>query len=72
MHPNRYTESENLISYTEKNPVIYVTVLRFCVSEQASMTAETGRYSSVQVMANKYSPFKTSNFDKYYTWPSIL
>ena len=43
---------------------MHVTVLRFCVSEQASMTAETGRYSSVQVMANKYSPLKTSMFDK--------
>lgn len=72
MQPIRYTESENLISCTEKNLVMYVTVLRFCVSEQASMTAETGRYSSVQVTANEYSPFKTSMFDKYYTRPSIF
>jgi hypothetical protein len=28
------------------------------------VTAETRRYSSVQVMANKYSPLKTSMFDK--------
>jgi hypothetical protein len=60
------------ILYWKKNLVMYVTVLRFCVSEQASMTAETGRYSSVQVTANKYSPFKTSMFDKYYTRPSIF
>jgi hypothetical protein len=63
---------ENLTSSTEKNLVMYVTVLRFCVSEQASMTAETGGYSSVQVTANKYSPLKTSMFDKYYTWPLIF
>jgi hypothetical protein len=51
-----------------KKSCMYVSVLRFCVSEQASMTAETGRYSSVQVTA----PFKTSMFDTYYTWPSIF
>jgi len=72
MHSIRYKESENLISCTEKNLVMYLTVLRFCVSEKASMTAETGSYSSVQVTANKYSPLKTSMFDKHYTWPSIF
>lgn len=73
MQPIRYTESDNLISCTgKKNLVMYVTVLRFCVSEQGSMTAERGRHSSVQVMANKYSPFKTSMFDKYHTRPSIF